>query len=129
MADPLPHNIKIAADIRAKIKAGVSMRVIHDYLVGKYPDAPRSYQTLYKVYRDDIADARADMHTLIGNTIMKKAIVDQDMKALELVARSKMGWSPTMKVVEENADDINEDTSAIDDLVALLGINKGEDAK
>jgi hypothetical protein len=128
MADPLPHNIKIAADIRAKIKAGVSMRVIHDYLVGKYPDAPRSYQTLYKVYRDDIADARADIQAQIGSVVVNKAL-DGDLKAAELYLRSKAGWNPTLKIVEEDAEDINEDTSAIDDLVALLGVNKDKDAK
>jgi hypothetical protein len=123
MADPLPHNMKIAADIRAKIKAGVSMRVIHDYLIGKYQDAPRSYQTLYKVYRNDIADARADIQAQIGGVVVNKAL-DGDLKAAELYLRSRAGWNPTVKVEETDPDDVNEDTSAIDDLMKALGATK-----
>jgi hypothetical protein len=120
MADPLKHDIKIAADIRAKIKAGVSMRVIHDYLVGKYHNAPRSYQTLYKVYRDDIADARADIQAQIGGVVVNKAL-EGDLKAAELYLRSKAGWNPTIKVEEVDPDEGNEDTSAIADLLKALG--------
>lgn len=120
MADPCPHNQTIATKIRAGIKAGVSMRVIFDE-IQKYKDAPRSYTTFYKVYREDIADARSDIQTKVGNVVVKAAL-DGDIKAAELFLRSRAGWNPTVKVVEEDPEDVSEDTGAIDDLLALLGI-------
>lgn len=132
MAEALKHNIKIAADIKAKIKAGVSMRVIHDYLMDKYPSeqlgplaAPKSMQVLYKVYRGDITDARADIQHQVGAVVVAKAL-DGDLKAAELFLRSKAGWSPTQTVVEADADEIKEESSAIDDLLRALGGNPEE---
>jgi hypothetical protein len=130
MAEPLKHNIKIAADIKAKIRAGVSMRVIHDYLMDKYPSeqcgllaAPKSMQALYRVYRGDITDARADIQHQVGAVVVAKAL-EGDLKAAELFLRSKAGWNPTIKVEETDPDEVNEDTSAVDDLVNLLGLKK-----
>ena len=119
------HRMEIAAYIRKAIKAGVSMNVILDR-IQDMEGAPRNKATMYKVYRSDIADARSQLGVDIGERIMKKALHEGDMKALELVARSKLGWSPTQTIVESDSDDENEDTSAIDDLIALLGIKKND---
>lgn len=124
MASPLPHDIKIASKIRAGIKAGVSMRVIFDS-VATMKNAPKSYQTFYKIYRDDIADARSDIQEKIGNVVVSAAL-EGDLKAAELFLRSRAGWNPVTKIVEEDPEDVSEDTGAIDDLLALLGKKKPE---
>lgn len=124
MASPLPHDIKIASKIRAGIKAGVSMRVIFDS-VATMKNAPKSYQTFYKIYRDDIADARSDIQEKIGNVVVSAAL-EGDLKAAELFLRSRAGWNPVTKIVEEDPEDVSEDTGAIDDLLSLLGKKKPE---
>jgi hypothetical protein len=125
MYQQLPHNMAIAAKLRAGIRAGVSMRVLHDS-IKEMKDGPQSLQTLYKTYRTDIADARAGFHEEIGKKIVEKALVDGDMRALELVARSKMGWSPATTVIETEVDETTEDTGALDDLLSLLNLDKNE---
>jgi hypothetical protein len=122
MADALPHNLEIAAKLRSGIRAGVSMRVLHDQ-IKEMKDGPKSMQALYRIYRRDIADARGDVHEQVGNKILEKAL-EGDMKALELYSRSKMGWSPTNVIVEADPDEATEETGAIDDLVNLLNLKK-----
>ena len=122
MTAPLPHDIKIAAKIRAGIRAGVSMRVLFDS-IQTMKNAPKSYQTFYKIYRDDIADSRASIQEEIGSVVVEAAR-GGDLKAAELFLRSRAGWNPTVKIVEEDPEDVTEDTGAIDDLLALLGKKK-----
>lgn len=125
MAPPsLPHDIKIATKIRAGICAGVSMRVIFDS-VATMKNAPKSYQTFYKIYRDDISASRASIQEEIGSVVINAA-KGGDIKAAELFLRSRAGWNPTIKIEEVEPDDIAEDTGAIDDLLALLGRKKPE---
>jgi len=124
-AASLPHDIKIATKIRAGIAAGVSMRVIFDS-VATMKNAPKSYQTFYKIYRDDIADSRASIQQEIGSVVINAA-KGGDLKAAELFLRSRAGWNPTVKILEEDPDDVSEDTGAIEDLLALLGMEKTKD--
>lgn len=128
MNTQLPHNIAIAAKLRSGIRAGVSMRVLHDQ-IKSMKDGPQSLMTLYKTYRDDIADARGTFHEQIGQKIVEKALVDGDMRALELVARSKMGWSPATTIVETEPDELTEETGAIDDLLLLLNLGPDDSGK
>jgi len=113
----------IAAKLRSGIRAGVSMRVLHD-AIKSMKDGPQSLMTLYTTYRDDIADARGSLHEQVGAKIVEKALVDGDMRALELIARSKMGWSPATTIVETEPDELTEETGAIDDLLLLLNLDK-----
>ena len=124
MAEKLKHNLAIATYIRKAIKAGVSMKVILDN-IQKYDHAPTSMNGLYTVYRNDIAEARADIQEAVGAIVVAKAL-DGDLKAAELFLRSKAGWNPTLKVEEVEPEDTNEDTGAIEDLMALLGRKKAE---
>lgn len=128
MVEACKHNLKIAQYVRRAIKAGVAMKVILDD-IQKYDGAPSAMNTLYKVYREDIAAARAELGTLVGEKIMEKGIVDGDMKALELIARSKLGWSPTQVIEVKDEDGEDEATSAIDDLIALLNVKKSKPEK
>ena len=122
MADKLIHNLKIATYIRKAIRAGVSMKVILDS-IQNYDHAPSSMNGMYKTYRDDIAQARADIQEAVGAVVVNKAL-EGDLKAAELFLRSKAGWNPTIKIEEVDPEDIKEDTGAIDDLMALLGKKK-----
>lgn len=124
MAEKLKHNLHIATYIRKAIKAGVSMKVILDN-IQKYDNAPSSMNGMYKTYRNDIAEARADIQEAVGFVVVQKAL-DGDMKAAELFLRSKAGWNPTLKIEEVEPDEVKEDTAAIDDLLALLGRKKAE---
>jgi hypothetical protein len=119
MADKLIHNLKIATYIRKAIRAGVSMKVILDN-IQNYDHAPSSMAGMYSAYRNDIAEARANIQEAVGSVVVQKAL-DGDMKAAELFLRSKAGWNPTIKIEEVDPEDIKEDTGAIDDLMALLG--------
>lgn len=120
MADKLIHNLKIATYIRKAIRAGVSMKVILDS-IQTYDHAPSSMAGMYSAYRNDIAEARANIQEAVGSVVVQKAL-DGDMKAAELFLRSKAGWNPTIKIEEVDPEDIKEDTGAIDDLMALLGM-------
>jgi len=119
MAEALKHNLKVATHIRKAIAAGVSMKVILDD-IQKYNGAPTSMNGMYKTYRNDIAEARANLHEEMGMVVVNAA-KGGDWKAAELVLRSKAGWSPTQTIVEATPEDEAGDTSAIDDLLALLG--------
>jgi hypothetical protein len=124
MAEKLKHNLTIATYIRKAIRAGVSMKVILDN-IQKYDHAPASMNGLYTTYRNDIAEARADIQEAVGSVVVAKAL-DGDLKAAELFLRSKAGWNPTLKVEEVEPEETNEDTGAIEDLMALLGRKKAE---
>ena len=122
MAEKLKHNLHIATYIRKAIRAGVSMKVILDN-IQKYDHAPSSMNGMYRTYRNDIAEARAEIQELVGSVVVQKAL-DGDLRAAELFLRSKAGWSPTQTIVEVDSEQETEQTSAIDDLIALLGVKK-----
>lgn len=124
MAEKLKHNLHIATYIRKAIRAGVSMKVILDN-IQKYDNAPSSMNGMYRTYRNDIAEARAEIQELVGSVVVNKAL-EGDLKAAELFLRSKAGWNPTVKIEEVDPEDAKEDTGAIDDLLALLGRKKEE---
>jgi hypothetical protein len=119
MAEKLKHNLHIATYIRKAIRAGVAMKVILDN-IQKYDHAPSSMNGMYTTYRNDIAEARAGIQEAVGAVVVDKAL-GGDLKAAELVLRSKAGWNPTIKVEEVDPEEVKEDTGAIDDLLALLG--------
>lgn len=125
MAEKLKHNLVIATYIRKAIKAGVSMKVILDE-IQRFDNAPSSMNGMYKTYRQDIASARAEIQEAVGSVVVAKAL-DGDLKAAELFLRSKAGWSPTQTIVEAEPETENEQTSAIDDLIALLGVKDKRD--
>lgn len=103
------------------VASGVSIAIIFD-TVKDMKNGPRSLATFYKIYRGDIVAARAALHEGIGTAIMQKALVDKDMKALELVAKTKLGWNEKIILEEADPNGADEYTSAIDDLLAKLNI-------
>lgn len=123
---PLPHDMKVAETVQRMVQAGVSMSVIFDK-VKEMPNGPRSLSTFYKIYRVDIVTARANLHETVGSLIMEKAVIDKDYRALEFVAKTKLGWNEKVVVEERDPDGVDQDTSAIDDLIAALNLKKKSD--
>ena len=120
MPAPSPYKKAIANRIRKMIRDGVSMKDIM-VSIQDLKDAPVSFATLYKLYGKDIAQERADIVGQVGNVVVQQAL-DGDFKSQELFLRSKGGWSPNSTVNEQEQDvDADEDESAIDALMTLLG--------
>lgn len=116
----------IAKKVKEGIRSGVSVKDIMAS-IQKYQNAPSSSATFYKLYGNDIAETRADIVGQVGSVVVQQAL-DGDFKAAELFLRSKGGWSPTQTNIEVEADGSpDEDLSAIDSLMTLLGKNNGSD--
>ena len=108
------------------ILAGVPTTIVFDK-IKDMANAPRSYTTFYKLYAKDIALARAMVHETIGGKIMDKALKDNDLNALIFVAKTKLGWNDKIIIEERDPNATDENTSAIDDLMAKLGIETDKD--
>ena len=124
----LPHDLEIAAYILSRVSNGVPVTTVFNYCKETWPIiAPRSLATFYKIYRLELAQAKASMHD-VGDLIFARAR-EGDMQAMTLVAKGKLGWNDKI-IVEADLEEINEDTGAIDDLINLLNIKKtGEDTQ
>jgi hypothetical protein len=120
--EPLPYSEVIAKNVRKGIRNGVAIKDILAS-IQKYQNAPSSSATFYKLYGGDIAEERSEIVGQIGSVVIQQAM-DGDFKSQELYLRSKGGWSPTQTNIEVEADsNPDEDTSAIDSLMTLLGKN------
>ena len=122
---PIPFVQEIADDIERLFKAGVKLKVIFDY-IQKYDDAPRSYDKMVNLYKQVIASARADIQSEMGAVVIGAAR-EGDWKAAEFFLKTKAGWNQTIEVEEVDSEE-KEETGAIDDLIALLGLSD-EDEK
>jgi hypothetical protein len=116
---PIPFKQEIADDIERLFKSGVKLKVIFDY-IQKYDDAPRSYDRMAKLYKQVIASARADIQSEMGAVVIGAAR-EGDWKAAEFFLKTKAGWNQTIEVEEVDSEE-KEETGAIDDLIALLGM-------
>jgi hypothetical protein len=118
---PVPFVQEIADDIERLFKSGVKLKVIFDY-IQKYDDAPRSYDKMAKLYKQTIASARADIQSEMGGVVISAAR-EGDWKAAEFFLKTKAGWNQTIEVEEVDSEE-KEETGAIDDLIALLGMTE-----
>lgn len=126
MSDPIPHRKPIAKHITRRIKEGVTIKVIMDE-IQSFQDAPKSLPTFYKVYAEDIAKARGEYQGWLGSVANERIAGGSD-RILELALRSKAGWNPqqSVTVTEGDPDELDEDTSAIEELKTLLGRGKSD---
>lgn len=120
---PLPYDMAIATKVQSMVASGVSIAVIFD-TVKEMKNGPGSLATFYKLYRKDIISARAALHEGVGSAIVQKALVDKDMKALELLAKTKLGWNEKVILEEADPNRLDENTTAIDDLLAKLNLKE-----
>jgi hypothetical protein len=119
----LPYDMKIAEVVQRMVASGVAVSVIFD-TTKDMRNGPQSLTTFYKLYRKDLVAARASLHEGVGSTIVAKALAG-DTKLLELLAKTKLGWSEKIIVEEQDPNSLDENTSAIDDLLAKLNL-KGQ---
>lgn len=127
----LAYNIPIAKYVRQAVRDGVQVKDILATINKKYQNAPRNNAMLYKLYGGDIAEARAEISQRIGNVVIEQAI-NGHFPSQELFLRSKAGWSPkeTQQLEEVNGD-ADENSSAINSLMTLLGkevVDEAEDS-
>ena len=127
----LSYNVPIAKYIRKAVRDGVQVKDILATVNKKYQNAPRNNAMLYKLYGGDIAEARAEISQRIGNVVIEQAI-NGHFPSQELFLRSKAGWSPkeTQQLEEVNGD-ADENSSAINSLMTLLGkevVDEAEDS-
>ena len=117
----LPYNIPVAKYVRQAVQDGVQIKDILATVNKRFQNSPRNSATFYKLYGEDIAEARAEISGRVGNVVINAAL-SGDFKAAELFLRSKGGWSPTSTINEvEQLEDPDTDESAIDSLMTLLG--------
>lgn len=117
----LKYNEPIAKYIRKAVRDGVQIKDILATVNKKYQNAPRNNAMLYKLYGGDIAEARAEIVSQVGNVVVQQAL-NGHFPSQDLFLRSKGGWSPKeTQQQEEVTGDADEDSSAINSLMALLG--------
>lgn len=117
----LRYSEPIAKYVRQAVADGVQIKDILATINKRFQDAPRNNAMLYKLYGGDIAEARADITQRVGNVVIQQAI-DGHFPSQELFLRSKAGWSPKeTQQLEEVEGDPDEDASAINSLMNLLG--------
>ena len=120
----LPKNPNIARMVREGISGGVTVRQIFASVL-HMKDAPQSYTTFYKLYREDMDEVKFQLDAKVGKTVIDQAL-EGDFKSQELYLRSRAGWSPSSHVQEQEVGtDDEENESAVNALMSALG--KGND--
>lgn len=122
----IPHDGRIAAIVKKKAAAGVPVSEILAS-IQNYQNAPRSLPTFYRIYRDDMDEARGGITEKIGSKIVAQAL-DGDYKSQELWLTTKGGWSKNQTVTNIDAEYSEEEKSnALNNLLTKLGLNDEEE--
>ena len=117
----LPYNIPVAKYVRQAVQDGVQIKDILATVNKRFQNSPRNSATFYKLYGEDIAEARAEISGRVGNVVINQAL-NGHFPSQDLYLRSKAGWSPKESIqTEEVHGDEDENSSAVDSLMALLG--------
>jgi len=124
--DTLGYNSEIGKRVRELSAGGITVADIFAD-IQSYASAPGSYTTFYKYYRDDLHAPKTEISRQIGNRIANQAL-DGDptepvtFKSQELWMRTQAGWTPkTVEETREVGSDAEEEESAVDALLSLLG--------
>jgi hypothetical protein len=122
----LPKNPNIARMVREGISGGVTVRQIFASVL-HMKDAPQSYTTFYKLYREDMDKVKFQLDAKVGKTVIEQALKG-DFKSQELYLRSRAGWSPSSHVQEQEVGtDDEENEGAVSALMAALGKETDEE--
>ena len=120
MAKKLPKNPNIAHKVRKGIAGGVSVQQIFKS-ISHMKNAPQSYTTFYRLYREDMEEVKFNTDVEIGSAVIQQA-KGGDFKSQELYLRSRAAWSPSSHVQEQEVGTEDEETEgAINALMAALG--------
>lgn len=82
-----------------------------------YQHIPRSIQTFYNLYKDDLDAVHADTVSKVGGKVVDQAL-QGDFKSQEFYLRSKGGWSP--QSTEVQVEEKETDESALDRLMQKI---------
>lgn len=115
----IPYSKDIANKIRKGIKSGLNVKQIFGS-IQSLQNAPKSIQTFYKLYKQDMDDERADIVGKVGTKVVDQAL-GGDFKSQELFLRSRGDWSPQSTNTEVEADSSDDDLNAVDALMNALG--------
>jgi hypothetical protein len=121
--EKLPYSKAVETHIKKCIAGGVPIKDILLSMQG-LQHAPGAVSTLYKLYGDVIHSARVDLNAKVGKKVIDQAL-EGDFKSQELFLRSKAGWSPKETVETAEATDDDLGSSALDELMGMLGIQGG----
>jgi len=122
----LPKNPNIARKVREGIGGGVTVRQIFASVL-HMKDAPQSYSTFYKLYREDMDEVKFQIDSKVGKTVIDQAL-DGDFKSQELYLRSRANWSPSSHVQEQEVGtEEEENEGAVNALMAALGKESEEE--
>ena len=120
MSKKLPKNPNIARKVREGIAGGVSVRQIFASVL-HMKNAPQSYTTFYKLYREDMDEVKFTLDAKVGKTVIDQAL-EGDFKSQELYLRSRAGWSPSSHVQEQEVGTEDEENEgAVNALMSALG--------
>lgn len=126
MSKKLPKNPNITRKVREGISGGVTVRNIFASVL-HMKDAPQSYTTFYKLYREDMDDVKFTLDAKVGKTVIDQAL-EGDFKSQELYLRSRAGWSPSSHVQEQEVGtDDEENESAVSAIMVALGKETDEE--
>lgn len=126
MAQKLPKNPNIARKVREGIAGGVSVQQIFKSVL-HMKNAPQSYTTFYKLYREDMDDVKFSLDAKVGKTVIDQAL-EGDFKAAEFYLRSRAGWSPSSHVQQEEVGAEDEETEGVvNRLTGLLGLSDDDE--
>ena len=127
MSKKLPKNPNITRKVREGISGGVTVRNIFASVL-HMKDAPQSYTTFYKLYREDMDDVKFTLDAKVGKTVIDQAL-EGDFKSQELYLRSRAGWSPSSHVQEQEVGtDDEENEGAVSALMVALGKGAEDEA-
>lgn len=116
---PLKHCGKIKAKVQNGIMSGLSVKMIFES-IQSHQYAPKSLTTFYKLYGEDMAEARAEIVGKVGKKVIDQAVAG-DFKSQELYLRSRGDWSPQHTEVQVTEESTDEAVSAVNQLMAALG--------
>jgi len=120
MAQKIPKNPNITRRVREGIKGGVAVTQIFKSCLNM-ANAPQSYTTFYKLYREDMDEVKFDIDRQVGKTVISQAM-SGDFKSQELYLRSRAGWAPSSHVQEQEVGtEEEENESAVSSFMAALG--------
>lgn len=126
MSKKLPKNPNIALKVREGISGGVSVQQIFKSVL-HMKNAPQSYTTFYKLYREDMDEVKFSIDAEVGKTVIQQA-KEGDFKSQELYLRSRAGWAPSSHVQEQEVGTEDEETEgAVNALMAALGKDTDEE--
>ena len=120
MSNKLPKNPNIARKVRDGISGGVAVTQIFKSVL-HMKNAPQSYTTFYKLYREDMDEVKFEIDQKVGKTVSDQAL-EGDFKSQELYLRSRANWSPSSHVQEQEVgNEEEENEGAVNALMVALG--------